>query len=87
MAGMSQSTESAPLQHRAGEKIRAFRADHGLSAEELGKRINPPCTIPAQTIYNWEKRGKVARPWLQRKLNELGICAPGDWLVTIEEAA
>ena len=84
---MSQSIESAPGLHRAGEKIRAFRSEHGLSAEELGKRINPPCLIPAQTIYNWEKRGKVARPWLQRKLNELGICDPADWLAPAKEAA
>lgn len=75
------------MQHRAGAKIRAFRSEHGLSAEELGKRINPPGQIPAQTVYNWEARGKVARPALQRKLAELDICEASDWLVPAEEAA
>lgn len=84
---MSQSIHSAPPQHRAGEKIRAFRNENGLSAEELGKRIAPPQRIPAQTVYNWETRGKVARPHLQRRLNELGICEPADWLAPAREAA
>lgn len=82
MRRMSQS-----IPHRAGAKIRAFRAQHGLSAEELGRRIKPPCLIPAQTIYNWETRGKIARPWLQRRLDELDICEPADWLAPAQEAA
>lgn len=84
---MAQSIEQNSALHRAGEKIRAYRQEHGLSAEELGKRIDPPRTIPAQSIYNWETRGKVARPPLQRRLNLLGICAPADWLEPAKEAA
>ena len=68
------------IQHRAGAKIRAFREKHRLSAEELGKRINPPAQIPAQTIYNWEARGKLAHLTLVCRLAELGICEPGDWI-------
>ena len=34
----------------------------------------------AQTVYNWEARGKVARPAAQKRLAELGICMPSDWL-------
>jgi len=84
---MAQSTEHPTPQHRAGEKIRAYRLEHKLSAEELGKRIDPPRTIPAQSVYNWETRGKVARPPLQRRLNLLGICDPADWLEPAKEAA
>ncbi|MEO9658210.1 hypothetical protein [Qipengyuania citrea] len=58
-----------------------------MSAEELGKRLDPPRTIPAQSIYNWETRGKVARAPLQRRLNLLGICAPADWLEPAKENA
>lgn len=84
---MAQSTKLHPVLHRAGEKIRAYRLKHELSAEELGERIDPPRKVPAQSIYNWETRGKVARPPLQRRLNLLGICDPADWLEPAKEAA
>lgn len=74
--------------HLAGQKIRQWRDAHGLSAEQLGERLDPARIVPAWTIYNWERLGKVARPNLQRRLAELGICEAGDWLApAVEQAA
>jgi NAD+ synthase (glutamine-hydrolysing) len=85
---MPQSIKQQPSPpHRAGEKIRAYRIARDLSAEELGRRIDPPRTIPAQSVYNWETRGKVARAPLQRRLRLLGICEPADWLEPATEDA
>lgn len=68
--------------HLAGQKIRAWREAHGLSAEELGERLNPDGKLPTprSTVCNWEVRGKIARPNHQRRLMELGVCRPEDWL-------
>ena len=40
--------------------------------------------MAAHTIYNWEERGKVARPGPQKRLIALGICQPEDWLLPAE---
>lgn len=66
--------------HLAGYKIRAWREAHKppLSAEEFGIRFGDPW--PSRTVYGWESKGKVARPPVQRRLADLGICAPEDWL-------
>ncbi len=66
--------------HRAGTKIRQWREAHDppLSAEEFGARYGDPW--PSRTVYGWESKGKIARAPVQKKLAELGICDPGDWL-------
>jgi NAD+ synthase (glutamine-hydrolysing) len=68
--------------HLAGELIRAWRLSHTppMSAEQLGALLGGDKALPAHTIYNWERRGKIARPALQRRFVELGICAPADWI-------
>lgn len=69
----------------AGAKIRRWREAQGLSAEALGERIDPERIIPAQTVYNWETRGKVARPRLQKLLADKGVCSAADWLEPADE--
>ena len=66
--------------HWAGYKIRAWRDAHNppLSAEEFGIQFGDPW--PSRTVYGWESKGKVARPPVQRRLADLGICSPEDWL-------
>jgi len=68
--------------HKAGRLIREWRLAHDppLSAEEFGERYGRPGPWRGQTVYNWEARGKIARPAAQRRLAELGICRPSDWL-------
>lgn len=68
--------------HRAGTKIRAFREafDPPLTAEEFGIRYGEPEPWPSRTVYGWEAKGKIARAAVQRRLSDLGICEPGDWL-------
>ncbi|OZA93461.1 MAG: NAD(+) synthase, partial [Erythrobacter sp. 34-65-8] len=68
--------------HRAGEKIRIWREAHRppLSAEEFGARYGAPEPWPSRTVYGWEAKGKIARPGVQKRLAELGVCQPADWL-------
>ena len=68
--------------HKAGQKIRAWRENHTppLSAEEFGTRYGEPDPWPSRTVYGWEAKGKVARPGVQKRLAQLGVCQPGDWL-------
>jgi NAD+ synthase (glutamine-hydrolysing) len=68
--------------HKAGEKIRAWREAHDppLSAGEFGQRYGEPAPWPSRTVYGWETKGKIARPAVQRRLAQLGICEPEDWL-------
>ncbi len=68
--------------HKAGKLIREWRQAHDppLSAEEFGARYGAPKPWRGQTVYNWEARGKIARPAVQKRLAELGICRPSDWL-------
>lgn len=74
--------------HLAGQKIRAWREAHGLTAEALGERLDPARVVSAWTIYNWERLGKVARPKLQLRLADMGICSAADWLApAVEQAA
>ena len=65
--------------HRAGQLIRNWRKlqKPPISAEALGILLGAPNPLPKQTIYNWESRGKVARPGIQRKLAELGVTTVG----------
>ncbi len=68
--------------HRAGTKIRHWRESHSppLSAEEFGVRYGQPAAWPSRTVYGWEAKGKIARASVQKRLAELGVCDPGDWL-------
>lgn len=66
--------------HLAGHKIRQWREASGLSAEQLGERLDPKGIVSRHTVYGWEQRGKVAKPPMQRRLADMGICAADDWL-------
>ena len=74
--------------HLAGHKIRQWREAHDppLSAEEFGAKYGDAKGSgqekgwPSRTIYGWEAKGKVARPKVQKRLAQLGICEPSDWL-------
>jgi NAD+ synthase (glutamine-hydrolysing) len=69
--------------HKAGQKIRAWREAHvpPLSAGEFGERYGAPGPWPSRTVYGWEAKGKIPRAAAQRRLAELGICRPEDWLL------
>ena len=75
--------------HRAGEKIRAWRERQRppLTAAEFGQKFGEPEPWPSRTVYGWETRGKIPRASIQKRLAELGICQPGDWLEPPSEAA
>ena len=68
--------------HRAGARIRAFREAHDppLTAAEFGERYGDPEPWPSRTVYGWEAKGRIARAAVQRRLSDLGICQPADWL-------
>src|SRR5688500_1173969 len=69
--------------HKAGQKIRAWREAQNppLSAGEFGERYGSPRPWPSRTVYGWEAKGKIPRAPAQRRLAELGICRPEDWLL------
>ena len=75
--------------HKAGQKIRAWREAHvpPLSAGEFGERYGAPEPWPSRTVYGWEAKGKIPRAAAQRRLAELGICRPEDWLLPAEGPA
>ncbi len=75
--------------HRAGQKIRAWREAHDppLSAGEFGERYGAPSAWPSRTVYGWEAKGKIPRAAAQRRLAELGICRPEDWLLPADGPA
>ena len=68
--------------HRAGQKIREWREAHSppLSAGEFGETYGAPEKWPSRTVYGWETKGKIPRPSVQKRLAELGICQPSDWI-------
>ncbi len=80
---MVSSWDTNRLMHRAGEKLRAWRESRNppLSAEDFGALYGVPDPWPSRTIYGWEAQGKIPRPAAQRRLADLGICQPEDWLV------
>ena len=86
MIANEHSSEVARLDgelHLAGRKIEAYRIANGLKrgtfaemiARELGRE-----EFPVSTIYNWERRGKDARPPLRKLLQDWGVCTADDWL-------
>jgi NAD+ synthase (glutamine-hydrolysing) len=66
--------------HKAGQLIRIWRTARGLSAEEFGAHYGLPEPWSGQTVYSWEAKGKIARPAAQRRLADLGIAQPSDWI-------
>ncbi|MBT2133389.1 NAD(+) synthase [Croceibacterium sp. LX-88] len=74
--------------HKAGQKIRAWREAHvpPLSAGEFGERYGAPGPWPSRTVYGWEAKGKIPRAAAQRRLAELGICRPEDWLLPASDS-
>ncbi len=68
--------------HRAGRKIREWREAQSppLTAAAFGHRFGSPEPWPSRTVYGWETKGKIPRPAVQKRLAELGICEPPDWL-------
>ena len=72
--------------HRAGQKIRAWREARNppLTAEEFGALYGDPAPWPSRSVYGWEAQGKIARAAVQKRLAELGICSPADWLEPAE---
>ncbi len=75
--------------HLAGQKLRAWREaqDPPLSAEEFGARFGIPKPWPSRTVYGWEAKGKIPRAPVQKRLAELGICDPADWLEPAHKGA
>lgn len=75
--------------HEAGRKIRAWRECHDppLTAEEFGRIYGDPQPWPSRTVYGWETKGKIPRAAVQRKLAELGIANPADWLEPFQHPA
>src|SRR6186997_2182065 len=75
--------------HKAGQKIRAWREAQSppLSAGEFGQRYGAPEPWPSRTVYGWEAKGKIPRAAAQRRLAELGVCRPEDWLLPAEAPA
>jgi NAD+ synthase (glutamine-hydrolysing) len=75
--------------HKAGQKIRAWREAHNppLSAGEFGERYGSPRPWPSRTVYGWEAKGKIPRADAQRRLAELGVCQPEDWLLPAADTA
>src|SRR3990167_4530026 len=73
--------------HKAGQKIRAWREAQKppLRAAEFGRIYGQPDPWPSRTIYGWETQEKIPRPGIQKRLAELAICEPGDWLETVED--
>ncbi|WP_095011696.1 NAD(+) synthase [Tsuneonella mangrovi] len=69
--------------HEAGRKLREWREnrDPPLTAGEFGRLFGLPKPWPSRTVYGWETKGKIPRAAIQRRLAELGIADPADWLV------
>ena len=51
-----------------------------LSAEQFGARYGQPKPWPSRTVRGWEAKGKIARASVQKRLADLGVCEPADWL-------
>ena len=68
--------------HLAGYKLRRWRETHQppLSAAQFGARYGQPKPWPSRTVYGWEAKGKIARASVQKRLADLGVCEPADWL-------
>ena len=66
--------------HRAGQMLRAWRLRHqpALSVEQFAERFG----FKAQTVFGWEGKGRIARAAAQRRLAELGIAQPADWIAS-----
>ncbi len=73
--------------HKAGQKLRLWRDAHDppLTAGEFGEMFGVPRAWPSRTVYGWEVKGRIARPAVQKRLANLGICSAQDWLESAVE--
>ncbi|MXP29199.1 NAD(+) synthase [Porphyrobacter algicida] len=69
--------------HKAGNLLKAWRTRQSppLSVEQFAAQNG----FKTQTVFGWESKGRIARPQAQRKLAELGICQPADWIAAATE--
>ena len=66
--------------HRAGQMLRAWRMRQQppISVEQFADRYG----FKTQTVFGWESKGRIARVEAQRRLAELGIAQPADWIAS-----
>ena len=66
--------------HRAGQLLRGWRLRHEppLSVEQFAERFG----FKTQTVFGWERKGRIARAEAQRRLAEAGIAQPADWIAS-----
>ena len=66
--------------HRAGQMLKAWRLRHEppLSVEQFADRFG----FKTQTVFGWESKGRIARPDAQRRLAQLGVAQPADWIAS-----
>lgn len=64
--------------HKAGQLLRAWRQRQTppISVEQFAERHG----FKPQTVFGWESKGRIARADAQRRLAELGIAQPADWI-------
>ena len=69
--------------HLAGQKLKAWRQAQrpALSAADFAEQHG----FKTQTVFGWESKGRIARADAQRKLAELGICEPADWIAPAQD--
>lgn len=80
---LSASVASSPAPHRAGQKIEQYRERNGMTRPQLAQWLTAQLDgkeVAPQTVYNWERIGKDARPDIRRVLQDAGICTSDDWL-------
>lgn len=71
--------------HLAGQKIRQWREQRGLSAREFGELVDPDEVVSEWGVYHWEVHGKIAHLKRMNRLAEMGVCEMGDWLKPAEQ--
>lgn len=68
--------------HKAGQLLRQWRSRQipPVSVEQFATRHG----FKAQTVFGWESKGRIARAGAQRRLAELGIAQPADWIAAAD---
>src|SRR6476660_6298368 len=71
--------------HRAGQLLKAWRLRHDppLSVEQFAERFG----FKTQTVFGWESKGRIPRADAQRRLAEIGIAQPADWIAAASPEA
>ncbi len=64
--------------HRAGQLLKAWRLRQQppQSVEQFAERFG----FKTQTVFGWEGKGRIPRADAQRRLAEIGIAQPADWI-------